>query len=417
MLTTAAVWANGNKDSTGTTTLRFGFWGGDERIAIYNQICDRYEADNPGIKIVREPSSFDDYFNKLATQVAGGAAPDVISMHPRYYNTYVNSKALLPLENLTKSGAIDISHFSTPATDMGTVNGQLYAISIGMVASGLFLNDEILKEVGIPISRLEAVLDWSDFETICNEIYTKSKGKYWGAADDSFNPVQSDNIFLLYLKTRGKDIFTGAGKLGFNKDDLVAFWSMYDRLRKSNGVPSPTHSGEIAGLTWEQGDFAMNKVALMFLNANRLSIFQNAMPNTHITMVRIPRNNGKVGEYIEGSALTINARSKLQAEAAKFINYFVNNKRSMELYQIQNGFPGSTLMSEYVYTLLDKSTKEASQFMDKVTGGGALPPYILPPDNRNDVINLLTAEAQNVAYGKKTIDKAADDFFAAYGRL
>ncbi|MDR0450211.1 MAG: extracellular solute-binding protein, partial [Treponema sp.] len=85
------LWAGGNRQSGGgPLTLRFSYWGGDARIAIYNQIAQRYMEDNPDIRIALEPSSWNDYFNKLSTQVAGSAAPDVISMHPRYMNYYAS---------------------------------------------------------------------------------------------------------------------------------------------------------------------------------------------------------------------------------------------------------------------------------------------------------------------------------------
>ena len=64
--------------------IRFTWWGDTTRNEMYNQICDRFEEANPDIKVIRESGSWNDYWDKLATQVAGGNAPDVISMHVQY---------------------------------------------------------------------------------------------------------------------------------------------------------------------------------------------------------------------------------------------------------------------------------------------------------------------------------------------
>jgi multiple sugar transport system substrate-binding protein len=68
-VSSVAVWAGGGGQkaaSGGTIPLRFAYWGGDARVATYNQIAQRYMADNPNVVITLEPSSSNDYWNKLA---------------------------------------------------------------------------------------------------------------------------------------------------------------------------------------------------------------------------------------------------------------------------------------------------------------------------------------------------------------
>jgi multiple sugar transport system substrate-binding protein len=410
-----AAWAGGGgQKAEGPVTLRFAYWGGDARIAIYNQICQRYEEDTPGVKIALEPSSWNDYFTKLSTQVAGGGAPDLVSMHARYVKSYSSNGALMPLDDLVAAKTIDLSNFSQSGINMGKIDGRQWMICQGMVTTGIFYNETIFQELGIPLSRLEN-MDWPDYEKIVIEIYQKSNGKYYGASDDSFTP--NDTALTIFMRSRGRDFFTPDGKIGFDKADLREWLSLHDRLRKTGAIADARHSGEAAGQTWEQSDSVKGIQATWFLSANRLRIFQEQMPNYRLGIVRAPSNKGNPGEYLEGAFMTINAKTKYKDEAARFINYWVNNERSLELFRIEHGFPASTVMNKYVYNLLDSSNKLASQFMDRVTSAGALPDYVLPPDNWTDVLNLLGTESQAVAYGAKTIDRAVDDFFTAVGRL
>ena len=417
VLALSAVWAGGGGQKAapgGGTTMRFSYWGGDARIAIYNQIVARYMEDNPSIKIVLEPSSFDDYFNKLSVSVAGGGAADVLSMHPRFLKYYSSNGALYSLNDYCKSGAIDISDFSPPGLGIGRVGGTIWMISTGIVAHGLFVNQSIFQELGIPLSRFDN-LDWEGYANLAVEVAQKSNGKYYGTADESFTP--NDVPLTMFMRSRGKDFFTPDGKIGFNRQDLKDYLAAFDRLRKAKAVPNAQHSGEGANQTWEQSYQVKGIIGFWFLNANRLRIYQEQMPNHQLIMKRGPYINGKYGEYLDGSGISINVKTPYKDQAAHFINYWVNNTRSMELFKIEHGFPASAGMNRYVFNLLDASNKLASQFMDEVNSKGVLADYVLPPDNWPDILNALGQETQAAAFGTKTIDKAADDFFAAIDRM
>ena len=54
-----------------------------------------YQAANPNVKIEGQPGEFTSYWDKLATQTAGGTAPDIIQMDMNYISEYGNRGALL----------------------------------------------------------------------------------------------------------------------------------------------------------------------------------------------------------------------------------------------------------------------------------------------------------------------------------
>jgi multiple sugar transport system substrate-binding protein len=287
-------------------------------------------------------------------------------------------------------------------------------VSTGTVATGIFVNEVLFQELGIPLTRFDN-LDWAGYEQLAIEVAQKSGGKYMGTTDESFTP--NDTPFTIFMRSRGKDFFTSDGKVAFDKADLREWLGMYDRLRKAGAIGTAQHAGESAGQTWEQSDSVKGIVGFWFLNANRLRIFQDQMPNYHLVMARSPSYNGTYGEYLEGSGISINAKTKYPEEAAKFINYWVNNRRSLEFFKIEHGFPASSAMNQYVYTLLDPSNQLASQFMDMLAAKGSLPDYVLPPDNWTDILNLLGQKSQAVAYGTLSIDRAVDEFFTEVVRL
>jgi multiple sugar transport system substrate-binding protein len=258
-------------------------------------------------------------------------------------------------------------------------------------------------------------MDWAAYERLAIEISQKSGGRYTGTSDESFTP--NDTAFTIYMRTRGKDFFTPDGKIAFDKDDLREWLAMYDRMRKAGAIGSAQHSGESAGQTWEQSDSVKGIVGFWFLNANRLRIYQDQMPNHNLILKRAPNYNGRYGENLESSGLSINAKTKYPEEVAKFINYWVTSPRSLDYFKIEHGFPASAKANAYVYNLLDASNQLASQFMDMLAAGAPLHDYIVPPVNGTEILNLLGQKSQAAAYGALSIDRAVDEFFAEVVRL
>lgn len=70
-------------------TLRFAWWGGDERANATMEVINQFMAENPNIKIEAEYGSSDGYHDKLATQLASGTAADIVQVDPETMPTFV----------------------------------------------------------------------------------------------------------------------------------------------------------------------------------------------------------------------------------------------------------------------------------------------------------------------------------------
>jgi len=84
---------SGSKDEK--VEIRFSWWGDTGRNEVYNEIVDRFEEEHPNITVKREFGGWGDYWDRLATQIAGGNAPEVVSMHQFYVSDYARRNALL----------------------------------------------------------------------------------------------------------------------------------------------------------------------------------------------------------------------------------------------------------------------------------------------------------------------------------
>gem|GEM_PF-2364400 len=101
------------------------------------------------IKTVREWTSFNDYWPKLATQVAGGNAPDIFSLHVLLYGGEYGSKDILePLQPYVDRGLIDLDGWDEAVINAGKLNGVFYALPKGVTASSLIVNETMIKNAG-----------------------------------------------------------------------------------------------------------------------------------------------------------------------------------------------------------------------------------------------------------------------------
>ncbi len=411
VFTVPMLTAQGSSDSSGTVELRWSFWGGDARFAKYEEIANRYMAAHPDVKIVREPMSWNDYWTKIPTQVAAGAAPDLMQMHARYVKNFTQSDALLDLKGVIDAGNIDLSNFTQAGIQTGIVDGKNVMIDIGLVTTGLTYNETLASKYGISIP--EDTWSWSDFEAFLISATGKLGPGLYAAGDDSMVMTTNTTPFTIYMRSRGKDMYTEDGQLGFTKADLTDWFSMWDRLRKADAVPSAAISSEESAKTWEQTIFVKGEQLVSFMAANRLRIYQEQMPGMNLEMQRTPKTGGNGGEFLEGAHMAINARTKHSEAAADFINFFVNSEESLEIYIAENGWPASTEMNEFIQPLLSPVEQEGAALVAKVAGDAELKSYIMPPSANTEISRLMDREAQAIGFGTKSITKAVDDFFAA----
>src|SRR5206468_1270064 len=87
----------GGGSPPGTGNLALAFWGNPVRNKNTQAEVAAYVKPNPKVKISTQPGEFNTYWDKLATQTAGGTAPDIIHMDMAYIAEFGSRGALLDL--------------------------------------------------------------------------------------------------------------------------------------------------------------------------------------------------------------------------------------------------------------------------------------------------------------------------------
>jgi len=83
----------GGGGGQGETSLALAWWGNPTRNKNTQAQIDAYMKANPNVKIQPQPGEFASYWERLATQTAGGTAPDIIQMDMAFISEYGNRGA------------------------------------------------------------------------------------------------------------------------------------------------------------------------------------------------------------------------------------------------------------------------------------------------------------------------------------
>ncbi|WP_078555256.1 ABC transporter substrate-binding protein [Bacillus alkalicellulosilyticus] len=393
--------------------IRFTWWGDTGRNEVYNEIVDRFEAEYPHITVAREFGGWGDYWDRLATQIAGGNAPDVVSMHQFYVSDYARRNALLNLNDLVSEGTIDLSDFPDSAINSGKIDDNIFMVAKGLTMPGWAYNTAVFDELGVEYPDMNWT--WDDFQAKVAELSEAYGDGKWGAQDMSGGQLQPN--FRYFLRQSGKDLFTEEGQLAFDKEDLVEWWTMWDDLRQSGAIPDAATGNEYENAPLEQNMFVTGRTALHQIPANQIYLYQQQFEEGEIHMVRMPqKEGGENGEYIEGAYLSITERSAHPEEAALFINFFVTNLQAAELFKVEQGPPAGTAMAEYVMDLIDPAQARAVAYINETVPYGRPAPYA--PAGVNEVEQAFSDNAEAIAFGQISVEEAAERFInAAQGIL
>lgn len=383
------------------TRLRAYWWGNPERDRRTRAALDAYQTRNAGVQVSSESVGWGDYWTKLATQTAGGNPPDLIQMDYRYIYEYARRGTLLPLE--TQSRVLSLAGFSAGARDAGMVDGKLFGVTMGTNSKAMIYDTAMFERVGV--TKVDASFTWDEMARIAAEISRINPGRYWGTGDNS----RWEQGFEHWLNQRGKLLYTADGRAAFTVDDVTAWFDLWDKLRKS-GACAPAEVGALNNGSIDQYEISRGTAAMSYANSNQIVAFQ-AIARSKLGMGLFPQSRGMAsGHYIKPSMLmSVSARSRSQEEAAKVVNFMVNEAEGVKLLGIERGVPGSAAAQAALAPDLDDLGKAQVNFVAEATKIAVpIPPP--PPRGAGEIEVLLRRVADSVAFGRASVRDGAAQF-------
>ncbi len=401
---TAAADTEAAPAAEGQTVLRLGWWGNEPRHNMYNELADLYEELNPNIKIEREFAGWDPYWEKLATQVAGGNAPDIIHMHPNFLFDYGNRGALMDLTPLVESGQIDLSKWPEGIIDTGKIDDKIYMLTLGNSSVGMHYNPVLFEQAGVPEPSFEWT--WSDWmETVLALNEGLGEGIY--AMSDSGNDTRG---FRVFLRQRNKLFFDG-DQLGFEPQDLIDYWTMWEELRAAGALPPAAVTQEAGDLGHADSMLVKGQIAIQSQSGNQHKLYQVHM-DTELGLAPYPHSDNPddpFGYTVDGAYISLSATTDKVDESAAFLNWFLNDPEVARIYKAEHGPPGNADNAAMVRESAEPADQRLADMMAYIAPNAI--PQGYQPAGGGEVISAFERFYTELAFGNLSLEEAVNSFF------
>lgn len=403
----------GSEPSAETIELRMTWWGSQTRHDLTTKMIALFEEKHPNITIKPEYSGWDGYFDKLSTQVAGSNAPDIIQMDYAFLSDYAKRGTLLDLTPYSSDGTLRTEEHDKSMIDAGSIDGMLYAVTLGVNAPGVVYNATVLQELGI--AEPEESWTWKDFAEMSNQIADKKGSGYYGTPDIS----GTTNMFEIYARQYGTGLFAD-NQLGPSQEVITNWFNYWQELRDSGGATTPEITAAMTNAL-ETRPLSVGQSAFDFAWSNQLLTYLNVQKDqSHkLKMQVIPHseNETKIGEYLKpGQFISGNAKTEHPKEVAMLIDFMVNDPEATAILGSERGVPVNSSIREQLKPTLTESEQLVFDFIDLVSqhSSNIDPPY---PQGFSEIDKNFKSASEQIAFGQGSIEQVTEQFIAGSNQI
>ena len=386
----------------GNVELNFVYWGDSNRAKMTDAAIKIFEEKNPGITVKSEYQDSGPYADKLATRFAGGNPPDVLNMANRTLLEYAQRGTLADLKSLPE---INLDNIPQTIQSRGEVDGKLYGLATGVNLIGMVVNKTITDQAGVTIPD-DKTWSWEDYARFATEVTQKTGGKVYGAGYD----VATETGPILFARQRGEDFYTKDNKLGVSEDTIREWFQYSVDLRKAGGYPPAGFFEQIGGSP-AQSYLAKGTVASQIIPINNFRGYNEAAGG-NLVLLRMPgeTTEKRRGYSADPSMLwSVAAKSKHPKEAAKLLNFLINDVDGAAETLTQRGVPINPEVTEAIMPKLGADDTKFVQMVADIQKDELAPAYVYPK-GASVVADTLKQLATEVEFGRVTPADAAKTF-------
>ncbi len=393
----------GSETEPEPVTLRYMWWGSQTRHDHNLAMIDMYMEQNPHVTIEPEYTGWDGYWDKASAMAAAGNLPDVWQMSVAYVLAYQNQ--LNDLQPYIDSGIIDLSDWEDVFTNLAVVNGGNYGLTLGNSAYCVAYNPEMLAEAGVENPTLEWT--WDDYTNAIETVTDKTD--YYG---DGNYPMHIIEGYIQALRQNGKQLVNDT-RDGLDYKETDIWIEYFTEMKKQMDAGTLVPMDQAVNMqSAEQMGIATGVAAFHgALNSNQAVAASNALgKDLGVTMYPHKDGESQPGTFIGPTMLLSMSKSTAHAEeAAKFMNFMLNDVEANKISMMEKGVPASAAVRDAVAPLLTPTGQAVADYVGDVAATVA--PYDnIYPVAHGEMVDLYNRLVQDMMFGNITIEAAAEQF-------
>ncbi len=400
LLTGVAACGSDSGGGGGDVTINFVWWGSEGRANLTKKAVELFQQKNPNIKVQTSFSAYAAYWEKLATQTAGGKPPDVLNVDSRYLAEYGGRNVLADL-NSGAGKAISLADVNPELAATGVYQGKRYAVPWAQNTPAMIYDPAAYTAAGADPAK---GMTWDQYAEAAQKV-SSTGGQTRGVTDFGI----LDTTLEIWLRQQGKQFYTPEGKLGFTGDDLHRYWELASRFRDTKAA-SPADVTASYNTSPEQSPLGKKLTSSEFAYDNLLPAYQKANGKP-LNVAPYPSGaNGDTGQYRRPSMfLAVSSRSQQQEAAAKLVDFLVNDPEVGKIVGTDRGLaPNLKVRAQLAADAKgnDKTLYDYEAALEPKLG--AAPP--VPPKGAGAIQKLLQRTYEEIAFGRMSIGDAVNRF-------
>lgn len=388
-------------------TLRFSWWGGEERLAATLDVIKQFEELNPNIKIEPEYGSSDGYADKLATQLASGTAPDIIQIDPGLMPALVSDETNYFLDLNTSS--FDFSNFDENYYKLrinGFYDGKQLGIPTGISGGAVLVNQGLADQIGIDF---HTQYTWDDIFDWAKKVREYDDSMYLICSNKDYVANILANNYAKQLS--GKTFINEETKeINLTSEQWQEVYTFVKRLYDEEVIAPASYSAAYSGDNMQSDpNWIAGKYVCSFTYMSTMETLAAANADAEYTAGLFPLYQGSDVDAWNANCpqiIAINAKSKSPEAAVKFLDYFFNNEKAMETLGCTRSVP-PTAKAREICTADGSLSKLLSEAAD-VAGS-----YSGMVDDKYfsaaEAKQIVTDEVEAVGFGVTTPESASEE--------
>ncbi len=390
----------------GKTKVRFsGYVESEEQLATTLKVLKAYEAKNPNVEIIPEFSNFRSFTDKLATEAAGGNAPDMFSVNVDLLAEYAARGVLTPLTDWIPD-PLDISAYQAGSIFGATYNDQLYAMPNDAIAPAILYTPNRFEELGVAVPP--DMFTWEELHETAVALSKAAGRGFWGMEDGGGNYVPCD----IFLRAKGKSMFTPEHTLGFEAEDMATWFQYWEDMRKAGGAPPADVQAQAGDNSASLGIVRGRSAMLIQMTDSYVGIGSLIEEPLDLHMLPNGHEGGEMKQHhydYAGNSTGIWSGAKDKDLCVDIIRFMHFDPEGVELYYQGSGMiPASTAGLEKFGATGNREEKKLVAYLAKLREDPA-------PSRRPGVGGLggmFRRANEAVAFGDVTPLQAAEAFIA-----
>lgn len=385
--------------------LRISWWGGESRHAATVAALDVFMGKYPEYTAEGEYGA-SSYNDKIATQLTGNQAPDVMQLSYANIIGFAENGWVLPIDSYIEEGIIDTSKLDQSIIDMYKVDGVTYALPTGINTTVLLYNKDIFDEAGIAYP--DGTWTFDEYYEVARQLKADTDGDgqidRWGCSNPFTDKVEITFLRMYYAK--GGHLWNDTFDACDVDLDIGAqiLQEMVDLVKEGLFPDIELTASNPSGVY----DFTLGRTAMCLLEASGVAS-REALADFRMGVCRAPECAEMPLYWLSPSQLWVISKDTVDpVGAAKLMNFMVNDMDGGAVLGIQRGIPANSDIRAMVASAegTSEAVKESYVAVDDTSAhtGDVIPEMY--PANGMSFFDEMGKQFDLLIYGMTTPEEA-----------